>query len=376
MDMPNIDFFFEAMMAHKASDLYFNHGSLPVLRVNDELQPIGDQVLDDTLIDHLQNQITTESQRDEFASTFELNTAINWNGSARFRVNLYRQQGHTGIVIRRIQIDIPKLDELSLPPVYGELAMLRRGLVLVVGPTGAGKTTSLAAMVGHRNTHGSGHIITVEDPIEYVHAHNRCIVTQRDIGIDTYSYAIALKNALRQRPDMVVVGEIRDREVMEQALYFAETGHLCVATLHANNSSHVIERILNFFPEEQHRQVLYNLSIHLRGVLSQRLLQSIKGTRTLACEIMLNNGLIRTLIEENKIRQVHDMIERGKSEGMRTFDQHIFDLYTQGVITEEVALAEAENASNLRLKMKNNARAVASPDLLLRKAPMHPGSNF
>jgi twitching motility protein PilU len=368
MIMPNIDDFLDAMTTRKASDLYLTHGSPPILRINDATMPIGQAPLDDAILEHLKNQLINESQRDEFASTLELNTAINWKGTSRFRVNLYYQQNHIGIVLRCIQIDIPSLDELNLPPIYGELAMLRRGLVLVVGPTGAGKTSSLAAMVGHRNTHGSGHIITVEDPIEYVHTHKNCIITQRDIGIDTYSYAIALKNALRQRPDMVVVGEIRDREVMEQALYFAETGHLCIATLHANNASQAIERIQNFFPEEQHRQILYNLSIDLRGILSQRLIRNTKGSRAIACEIMLNTGLIRTLIEENKVRQIHDMIERGKSDGMQTFDQHLLDLLEQGIITEEVALSEAENAASLRMKIRGKGRTVASQDLLLRKS--------
>ena len=368
MSLPHIDTLFAAMVSQKASDLYLTHGSPPILRVNDSILPIGDALLDDDALHHLQNQLLTESQRDEFTSTLELNTAINWQDSSRFRVNFYYQQGHIGIVLRRIQIDIPTLEELRLSPVYGELAMLRRGLVLVVGPTGAGKTTSLAAMVGHRNTHGSGHIITIEDPIEYVHPHKQCIVTQRDIGIDTYSYAIALKNALRQRPDMVVVGEIRDREVMEQALYFAETGHLCIATLHANNASQATERILNFFPEEQHRQILYNLSLDLRGVLSQRLMRDTKGTRVIACEIMLNTGLIRTLIEENKVRQIHEMIERGKNDGMQTFDQHLLDMFEKGIISEEVMLTEAENPSALRLKIKGQGRTVASQDILVRKS--------
>ena len=362
MAIPSIDLFFTEMVNHKASDLYLTYGSVPSLRIGDTLLPVGHEPLNDADIHQLYTEITTPTQREEFESTFELNTALPWKDAARFRINLFYQQGHIGIVIRRIQLEIPSLHELNLPPVYGDLSLQLRGLILVVGPTGAGKTTSLAAMVGHRNTHGHGHIITVEDPIEFIHLHNTCIITQRDVGLDTYSYAIALKNALRQRPDLVVVGEIRDREVMEQAMYFAETGHLCIATLHANNSSQAIERVLNFFPEERHRQVLFNLSINLKAVLSQRLLRNVKGTRTLACEVLLNTGLIRTLIEENKVRQIREMIEKGTSEGMQTFDQHIYALIKQGLISEEVALAEADNPSNLRLRLsqkKGLARGVA-----------------
>lgn len=356
----HIDTLLDAMVRKKASDIYLTHHCVPGLRVGDSIRPIGDVPLDDATLESLLAQLTTEYQRDEYASTLELNVAINWHETARFRVNVMRQQGHIGIVIRRIQMDIPSLDELLLPALYGDLVMQKRGLVLVAGPTGSGKTTSLAAMVGYRNRHGSGHVITVEDPIEFVHQHGECIVTQRDVGLDTYSYAIALKNALRQRPDLVVIGEIRDREVMEQAIHFAETGHLCIATLHANNSSQAIERVLNFFPEERHQQILMNLGLNLRGILSQRLVKNIKGTRTLALEVMLNNGLIKQLIEEGKIRQIRDMIERGGIEGMQTFDQHLYRLIKEGDITEEVALAESDNPSNLRLRISNDKSIMRS----------------
>ncbi len=241
-------------------------------------------------------------------------------------------------------------------------------------------------MVGHRNKFGSGHIITVEDPIEFVHKHDQCIISQRDVGLDTYSYTIALKNALRQRPDMVVIGEIRDREVMEQAIHFAETGHLCLATLHANNASQAIERVLNFFPEERHPQILLNLGLNLRAVLSQRLVRNLRGSRTLALELMLNNGLIRQLIEENKIRHIREMIEKGSLEGMQTFDQHLYTLLREQIISEEVALAEADNPSNLRLKLTNERNATRishemmvkkSEEKTLRVSPAKPeGSSF
>jgi twitching motility protein PilU len=350
----HIDALLNEMVRRKASDLYLTHRCPPALRIGENILPLGDSVLEDSHLEQLLEQVTTPNQRDEFESTLELNAALAWQGMSRFRINILRQQGHVGIVIRRIQMDIPSLGDLTLPQVYGDLVMMKRGLVLIVGPTGSGKTTSLAAMVGYRNGHGHGHVVTVEDPIEYVHQHNQCIITQRDVGLDTYSYAIALKNALRQRPDMVVIGEIRDREVMEQAIYFAETGHLCIATLHANNSSQAIERVLNFFPEERHPQVLMNLALNLRAVLSQRLVPNTKGSRTLALEIMLNNGLIRQLIEENKIRQIRDMIEKGSLEGMHTFDQHLYALLKNEIISEEVALAEADNPSNLRLKLTND----------------------
>lgn len=352
----HIESLLQEMQSRKGSDLYLTHDSPPGLRVGEEIIMLTQNPLTENDIARYISQVLTLEQRDEFHSTFELNTALNWTDDARFRVNVFRQQAHDGMVIRRIQMEIPTVDELKLPPVYGELALMKRGLVLVAGPTGSGKTTSLAAMVGHRNTHGQGHIITVEDPIEFIHRHRQCIVTQRDVGLDTYSYSIALKNALRQRPDMVVIGEIRDREVMEQAIYFAETSHLCIATIHANNSSQAIERILNFFPEERHAQVLLNLSLNLRAVLSQRLVPNQEGKSALALEVMVNRGLIKQLIVEGKIRQIHEMIEKGRDEGMQSFDQHLFDLYKAGEISESTALAESDSSANLQLKISQLKR--------------------
>lgn len=350
----HIDHLLNEMVRRKASDLYLTYRCPPVLRVGETLIPFSDRQLNDETLEALLGQVVSDYQRDEFASTLELNVALTWQDAARFRVNAMRQQGHIGIVIRRIQMDIPSLEELTLPPLCGNLVMLKRGLVLIVGPTGSGKTTTLAGLIGHRNKHGTGHIITVEDPIEFVHQHQNCIISQRDVGLDTYSYAIALKNALRQRPDMVVIGEVRDREVMEQAIYFAETGHLCVATLHANNSSQAIERVLNFFPEDRHTQILLNLALNLRAVVSQRLVKNTANTRSLALEIMLNNGLIRQLIEENKIRQIRELIEKGSLDGMQTFDQHLYRMLKEGLITEETALSECDNPANLRMKLSND----------------------
>lgn len=353
MSADNIRELLIEMVRTQASDLYLTYNSPASLRINDRIVPFSAHLLMDHDIERFLGQILTAEQFDELRSTLELNIAFNLNNTSRFRINVFRQQGHDGIVIRRVESLIPTLEQLGLPSIYGEISLETRGLILVSGRTGSGKSTSLAAMVGHRNTHGEGHIITIEDPIEFVHSHNRCIVTQRDVGLDTYSYALALKNALRQRPDMIVIGEVRDREVMEQAIYYAETGHLCIATIHANNASQTIERVLNFFPEDRHAQILLNLSLNLRGIFSQRLLNTTSGGRTLALEIMLNRGLIKQFIEEGKIRQLRDMIEKGRSEGMQTFDQHLFDLYMQRLINEEAALTESDSPANLRLAIQS-----------------------
>ncbi len=343
----------QEMIVNRASDLYLTFDSPAAFRINDVIHYQGTAKLSNADITRYIGQMLTPEQQDEFSSTFELNMASNFGTEARFRVNVFRQQTHDGVVIRRIEHTIPTIEALNLPKVYADMAMEKRGLILVSGQTGSGKSTSLAAMVGHRNQYGSGHIITIEDPIEFVHSHQRCIISQRDVGLDTYSYSLALKNALRQRPDLVVIGEVRDREVMEQAIYFAETGHLCIATIHANNASQTIERVLNFFPEERHQQVLLNLALNLRATLSQRLLTKLDGSRTLALEIMLNRGLIRQHIEQGKIRELRGMIEKGASDGMQTFDQHLYEMCMAHEISEETALAESESPSNLRVMFQN-----------------------
>jgi twitching motility protein PilU len=352
MQYPTLDPLLEQMVIRRGSDLYLTYGCPPSLRLSDSIINLDNQPLTDEAIQVFLSELLDEEKLEEFEGTLELNTSINWHDRARFRINVFRQQAHNGIVFRRINTDIPTIESLGLPKVYADLIMQKRGLILVVGQTGSGKSTSLAAMIGHRNRNGNGHIITIEDPIEFVHQHQGCIVSQRDVGIDTYSYGIALKNALRQRPDVVLIGEIRDRETMEHAITFSETGHLCVATMHANNSNQAIERVLNFFPEEKQAQVRLNLSLNLRGILSQRLVLNKHGQRSLAVEVMQNTGLIKTLIEEGKIREIKELMERGRNEGMVTFDQCLFDLYLQGLISEEVAIAEADNAANLRLNIK------------------------
>lgn len=349
----NIENILNEFIATDSSDCYFTVGSCPAFRTEGIIKTQGDYKLTQDDIEEILPELLTEEGIEEFQSTLEYNTAIMWNG-ARFRVNVFRQRKQTAIVLRRIRTDIPTLEEMKLPAIYGNLILEHRGLILVVGRTGAGKSTTLAAMLGHRNQHGSGHIVTVEDPIEFIHEHGKCIFSQRDIGIDTYSFGIALKNALRQSPDVIVIGEIRDRETMEQAIIFAETGHLCIATLHANNANQAIERIINFFPEEKHKQILLNLSLNLRAIISQRLLDTIKGGRTIAAEILLNQGIIRDLIAEGRVKEIREHIERGRDSGMQSFEQSILDLYKAGIVNEQVAVSESDNPANLRLVIKQH----------------------
>lgn len=347
------DSLLQAAIEHKASDIYLTYSCPPCLRINDEIMPLGDSLLGDADLDAILGELVDEDKLDEFESTLEMNTAINWHDRARFRINAFKQQQHTAVVIRRIQTDIPTLESLRLPAAYGQLVMEKRGMVVVVGPTGSGKSTSLAAMIGHRNTYGHGHVITIEDPIEFVHTHQGCIISQRDVGIDTYSYGLALKNALRQCPDVVLIGEIRDRETMEHAINFAETGHLVLATLHAKNASQAIERIINFFPQEKHQQLLLNLSLNIRGILSQRLVRKVNGGRVVASEVMLNQGLIRNLIEEGKPKEIKEIMEKNRSLGMQTFEQALLDMYKAGEISEDVAIQEADNPANLKLQIRH-----------------------
>jgi len=337
-----------------ATDIYLTVGSPATLRFGTQMQTVSDKPLTEEDIIKSMQGIVSADIIEEFHSTLEYNTAINWKDKARFRVNIFRQRQHTGIVLRRIQTSVPSLVDLGLPQIYNNLIMEKRGLILVVGPTGSGKSTSLASMLEHRNLTGSGHIVTIEDPIEYLLEHKKCIVTQRDVGIDTYSFGIALKNALRQTPDIIVIGEIRDKETMEHAVVFAETGHLCLATLHANNANQAIERVINFFPEERHKQILLNLSLNLKAILSQRLIQNVHGGRTIALEILLNQGLIKNLIQEGRVKEIKEYIEKGRDEGMQTFDQALIDLFVTGQITEDMALAESDNPANLRLAIKQH----------------------
>lgn len=338
------------MTAKDASDLYLTVGYPPTLRVNDILHPKG-EVLDGAAIEAMIKQLLTPVQYVQFKQDWEFNSAYHFDESARFRINVLQQQQEPAVVIRKISTKIPSFSELNLPEAYQKLAMEKRGLVLLVGPTGAGKSSSLAAMIGHRNANSTGHIITIEDPIEFIHCHKGCIITQRDVGIDTVSFDAALKNALRQRPDVVLIGEIRDRDAMEHAINFAETGHLCLATLHANNSYQAIERVLSFFPEEKQKQVLMNLALNLRGILSQRLLPNKYGKRSIAVEVMLNEGVIRQYIEEGKIKEIRGAMEKNHDLGMQSFDQALMTLFLRGEINESQALAESDNSPSLRLQI-------------------------
>jgi len=335
-----------------ASDLYLTVGAPPMLRIEDRMEPCSAVKLTQEHVESILKELLSQEVIEEFASTLEFNTAINWKDQARFRINVFQQQQYTGLVLRRIRTDIPTTEELNLPSIYNDLVMEKRGLILVVGPTSAGKSTSLAAMLEYRNIHGSGHIITIEDPVEFLHTHRNCLVTQRDVGIDTYSFGIGLKNALRQTPDVIVIGEIRDRETMEHAIVFSETGHLCLATLHSNNSHQAVERIINFFPEEKHAQILLNLSFNLKAILSQRLVRNKTDTRNVAVEVMLNQGLITNLIREGRINEIRECIEKGHASGMCTFDQAMFELYIKGAISAEVAAGESDNPANVKLAIK------------------------
>ncbi len=361
-----LDQLFDECLRRKASDIYLSVGYPPSLRVGESIVALGTEALKDGDILALLRICLSQDMLREFQASLEFNTSIAWMDSARFRVNLFYQQHHVGAVIRRIETTIPTAQELGLPASYTSAIMENRGLILITGPAGSGKTTSLAAMIGHRNLHGSGHIVTVEDPIEFVYPPRNCIITQRDVGVDTLSFSLALKNALRQRPDVVVIGEARDREAIEHAVNFAETGHLCIATLHARSASQAIERIMLLFPEERHRQVLQSLSLSLRAIFAQRLVQDRHGKKVVATEILLNEGFMRQLIAEGRIGEIHELIEKNRDQGMGTLDQSLIRLYQKGVIDKEVMLAEARNPSDVRLQVK---QALAAQQVQMPMAP-------
>jgi twitching motility protein PilU len=345
------------MVQKKGSDLFINAGFPPAIKIDGRIVPQSNQALSPQHTAELARAVMNDRQASEFEATKECNFAVSPAGIGRFRANAYIQQGRVGLVLRTIALKIPTVDELGLPAVLRDVAMAKRGLVILVGGTGTGKTTSLAAMVDYRNEHSYGHIITVEDPIEYVHAHKNCIVSQREIGIDTDSWEAALKNTLRQAPDVILMGEIRDRETMDYAIAFAETGHLCLATLHANSANQAIDRIINFFPEDRRQQLLMDLSLNLRAMVSQRLLplKERKG-RVPAVEILLNSPLIADLIFKGDIPEIKDVMKRSRELGMQTFDQSLFDLFESELITYEDALRNADSVNDLRLQIKLNSK--------------------
>lgn len=340
------------MNEHNASDLYLTVDSPPSYRVNGVVRPAGNRCLTPDGTYELAMSVMTERQQRDFEEANEQNLALYYPGLGRYRVNVFRQRGCVGLVIRQIKTEIASLDDLQLPAILKDVSMAKRGLVLVVGATGSGKSTSLAAMIDHRNSNQAGHIITVEDPIEFIHVHKKSIITQREIGMDTDNYHVALKNALRQAPDVILIGEVRDLESMEAAITFAETGHLCLATLHSNNANQAMERVMNFFPPERHAQIYLQLSLNLKGVISQRLLRTIDGNRVAAVEILLSSPRIKDLIHKGEIAELKDAMEKSTTLGMQTFDQSIFDLYRDGKISLEEALRNADSVNNLRLRIK------------------------
>jgi twitching motility protein PilU len=352
------------MVQKKGSDLFITAGFPPAIKIDGKVTPATAQPLTPQHTIELARAIMNDRQAAEFEATKECNFAITPAGIGRFRVNAFVQQSRTGLVLRTINTKIPNFEELKIPPVLKDIAMTKRGLVLFVGGTGSGKTTSLAAMVGYRNEHSYGHIITIEDPVEYVHEHRNCIVTQREVGVDTEDWETALKNTLRQAPDVILIGEIRDRETMEHAIAFAETGHLCMGTLHANSTNQALDRIINFFPEEKRDQLLMDLSLNVRAFVSQRLIPKRDGKgRVAAMEIMLNSPLISDLIFKGEVGEIKDIMKKSRELGMQTFDQSLFDLYEADEISYEDALRNADSVNDLRLQIKLHGKEASDRDL-------------
>lgn len=333
------------------SDIYLSVGAPPCAKFQGVLRALDKEPLPHGRVKEIAYSILNPEQIKEFEKTLELNLAISESGVGRFRVNIFKQRGEVSMVIRNIKTDIPTVADLGLPPVLTEVIMAKRGLILFVGGTGSGKSTSLAALIDHRNTNSGGHIITIEDPVEFVHRHKRSVVNQREIGVDTLSYADALKNTLRQAPDVILIGEIRDRETMEHALAFAETGHLAISTLHANSANQALDRIINFFPEERRSQLLTDLSSNLRAFISQRLIPTIDGKRVAAIEILLHSPMVETLIKRGEVSTLKEIMEKAVGAGMQTFDQALFNLHQAGKISLDEAIKNADSANNLRLRI-------------------------
>lgn len=342
------------------SDLYFSTGAKPSAKFNGVLTPLGKDAAPSGWVDSLAQELMNDKQKEEFNETREMNLAISVADMGRFRINIFRQRNETSMVIRNIVAEIPNADDLGLPSILKEVIMVKRGLILFVGGTGSGKSTSLAALIDHRNEHSKGHIITIEDPVEYVHPHKGCIINQREIGMDTDSFAAALKNTLRQAPDVILIGEIRDRETMEHAMAFAETGHLAISTLHANNANQALDRIINFFPEERRPQLLNDLANNLKAFVSQRLIPTVDNKRCAAIEVLLNSSRITDLILKGDIQEIKEVMTKSEEMGMRTFDAALFYLYNEGKITLEEALKNADAENNLRLRIDLAKKGASS----------------
>ena len=355
----------KVLVDKKGSDLFITVDFPPAVKVNGKITPVSKTRLSAENTEALTYAVMNDRQIKEFEATKECNFAIAPAGIGRFRCNAFVRMSYTGMVLRVIETEVPTLEKLGLPEVLKDIAMAKRGLVIMVGATGSGKSTSLAAMVDHRNQNSYGHIITIEDPIEYVHPHKNCIITQREVGVDTDDWDIALKNTLRQAPDVILLGEIRDRKTMEYGIAFAETGHLAVSTLHANNANQAMDRIINFFPEERRHQLLMDLSLNLKAVLSQRLLRRRNGAgRVAAIEVLLNSPLISDLIRKGEVHEIKGVMQRSNELGMKTFDQALFDLYEADLITYDEALRNADSVNELRLRIKLEGKAARAADKL------------
>ncbi|MCB4810520.1 PilT/PilU family type 4a pilus ATPase [Methylovorus menthalis] len=352
------------MIGKKASDLFITAAFPPAMKIDGKMTPMSSQALTPQHVREIARAIMNDKQAAEFEATRECNFAISMPRVARFRVNAFVQRGSVGLVFRTITSAIPKFDDLHLPEVLKEVSMTKRGLVILVGGTGSGKSTTLAAMMGYRNENSYGHIITIEDPIEFIHDHKNCIVTQREVGVDTDNWFAALKNTLRQAPDVIMIGEIRDRETMDYAIAFAETGHLCMATLHANSTNQALDRIINFFPEERRQQLLMDLSLNMRAFVSQRLIPKRDGQgRAAAIEIMLNSPLISDLVLKGEVHGIKEIMAKSRELGMQTFDQALFDLYERDEITYEDALRNADSINDIRLKIKLEGKDAQDRDM-------------
>ena len=352
------------MVSRRASDLFITVGFPPAIKIDGKMTPVSNQPLTPAHTVDLARAIMNDRQAAEFESSKECNFAINPAGIGRFRVNAFVQQANVGIVLRVITTAIPRIEELGLPNVLKDVVMTKRGLVIMVGATGSGKSTTLAAMVGYRNENSHGHIITIEDPIEFTHPHKGCLITQREVGVDTVNWQTALKNTLRQAPDVILIGEVRDRETMDHAVAFAETGHLCLATLHANSANQALDRVINFFPEERRQQLLMDLSLNLRGFISQRLIPLKEGKgRCAAVEIMLNSPLISDLIFKGEVHEIKEIMKKSRELGMQTFDQSLFDLFEAGKISYEDALRNADSVNDLRLNIKLHSKEAKNRDI-------------
>ncbi|UCB55096.1 MAG: PilT/PilU family type 4a pilus ATPase [Thiotrichales bacterium] len=346
-----IEPYLKLLVENDGSDIYLSTDAVPSAKFNGVLKPLGKETCPPGYVERLANELMSDIQREEFSRKPEMNLALSKPKIGRFRVNIFRQRTEVAMVIRNIKTEIPTMESLGLPEILKKIVMAKRGLILVVGGTGTGKSTSLAAMIGHRNTHSKGHIITIEDPIEFIHEHKNCIVNQREVGVDTDCFEDALTNTLRQAPDVILVGEIRDRETMEHALAFAETGHLTISSLHANNANQALDRIINFFPEDKHRSLRTDLSLNLRAFVSQRLIKTVDGDRCAAFEVLLNSPRIADLIKEGNITEIKEVMAKSETSGMQTFDTDIYKLFRDGKISRENALRNADSENDLSLKI-------------------------